>query len=127
MKNRLAHTVTLNQQAIDLLRRRFANASPRPDDLISPACNGKPLRGVTLTKILKDARVPFTAHGFRSSFRDWAAETMPNIPDPVAEAALAQVVSDKVIAAYKRTTFVAIRRELLDAWGHFLTCGGIRH
>lgn len=121
MKNRLAHTITLNQQAIDLLRRRCADASPLPDDLIFPARNGKPLSDMTITKVLKDAKVPFTVHGFRSSFRDWAAETMPKIPDPVAEAALAHVVSDKVIAAYKRTTFVALRRELLDAWGHSLT------
>lgn len=121
MKNRLAHAVTLNQQAIELLRRRLANESPRPDDLIFPARNGKPLCDMTLSKVLKVAKVPFTVHGFRSSFRDWAAETMPNIPDPVAEAALAHVVSDKVIAAYKRTTFVNLRRELLDAWGRALT------
>jgi integrase len=76
---------------------------------------------MTITKVLKDAKVPFTVHGFRSSFRDWAAETMSRIPDPVAEAALAHVVSDRVIAAYKRTTFVALRRELLDAWGRNLT------
>ncbi|MEG3149257.1 integrase arm-type DNA-binding domain-containing protein [Sphingomonas sp. ZT3P38] len=117
MKNRLAHTVTLNQQAVDLLRRKFAHASPDPGDLIFPARDGKTLSDMTLTKVLKDAKVPFTVHGFRSSFRDWAAETMPKIPDPVAEAALAHVVSDKVIAAYKRTTFLALRRQLLDAWG----------
>ena len=72
---------------------------------------------MTITKVLKSANVPFTVHGFRSSFRDWAAETMPAIPDPVAEAALAHVVPDKVIAAYKRTSFLVLRRELLAAWG----------
>lgn len=116
MKNRLAHTVTLNRLAIDLLRRRFEDASPKPEDLIFPARGGKQLSDMTLTKVLKDAKVPFTVHGFRSSFRDWAAETMPTIPDPVAEAALAHVVPDKVIAAYKRTPFLALRRELLSAW-----------
>jgi hypothetical protein len=45
---------------------------------------------------------------------------MPQIPDPVAEAALAHVVPDAVIRAYKRTDFLAMRRELLDAWGRYL-------
>ncbi len=70
---------------------------------------------MTITKVLKDGKIPYTVHGFRSSFRDWAAEKMPAIPDPVAEAALAHLVADKVIAAYKRTSFIAMRRELLDA------------
>ncbi|HET6409417.1 MAG TPA: hypothetical protein VFG14_16135, partial [Chthoniobacteraceae bacterium] len=60
-------------------------------------------------------------HGFRSSFRDWAAEMMPTIPDPVAEAALAHVVPDNVIAAYKPTSFLALRRELPAAWGTAIT------
>jgi integrase len=124
MKNRLAHTVTLNLPAIALLRRRFDEASPKPDELIFAARGGKQLSDMTITKVLKDAKVPYTVHGFRSSFRDWTAETMPNMPDPVAEAALAHVVSDKVIAAYKRTTFIALRRELLDAWGHALIYDG---
>ena len=51
------------------------------------------------------SELPYTVHGFRSSFRDWAAEEMPDIPDPVAEAALSHVIADKVMAAYKRTEF----------------------
>src|SRR3546814_5833567 len=64
--------------------------------------------------------LPYTVHGFRSSFRDWAAEEMPDIPDPVAEAALSHVISDKVMAAYKRTEFLGMRRTLLAAWGAFV-------
>jgi integrase len=60
-----------------------------------------------------------TPHGFRSSFRDWAAEKMPHIPDPVAEAALAHKVDNKVVAAYKRTNFLEMRHKLLDEWGRF--------
>lgn len=63
-------------------------------------------------------------HGFRSSFRDWAAEQQSDIPDPVAEAALAHVVLDKAIRAYKRTTFLTLRRRLLGAWGAFLLTAG---
>ena len=58
-----------------------------------------------------------TAHGFRSSFRDWAAET--GVDDAVAEAALAHAVTDKVMAAYKRTTFDEMRRKLMDDWGRY--------
>jgi hypothetical protein len=72
---------------------------------------------MTITKVLKNANMPYTVHGFRSSFRDWATEMMPAISDPVAEAALAHVAPDKVIAAYKRTSFLALRRELLAACG----------
>jgi integrase len=75
---------------------------------------------MTISKIMRDAKQPYVPHGFRSSFRDWAAELMPNIPDPVAEAALAHAIPDKVISAYKRTAFLEMRRQLLDAWGVYL-------
>ena len=71
--------------------------------------------------MIRTAGLPYDAHGFRSSFRDWAAEMMPEIPDPVAEAALAHVVADKVVRAYKRTSFVEMRRKLLDAWAAYLS------
>jgi integrase len=79
---------------------------------------------MTLTKVLRDAKAPYTVHGFRSSFRDWAAEKMPEIPDAVAEAALAHVVPDKVVRAYKRTDFLEMRRKLLEAWGEFVRRSG---
>ena len=78
---------------------------------------------MTMNKVLRKADLPYDAHAFRSSFRDWAAEKMPEIPDPVAEAALAHVVPDKVVRAYKRTNFLEMRRTLLEAWGGFATSG----
>jgi integrase len=75
---------------------------------------------MTLTKVMREAKAPYTVHGFRSSFRDWAAEKMPEIPDAVAEAALAHVVSDQVVRAYKRTDFLEMRRRLLQAWSEFV-------
>lgn len=48
---------------------------------------------------------------------------MPHIPNPVAEAAIAHKVSNKVVAAYKRTAFLEMRRILLDEWGVFATSG----
>ncbi|ODP37569.1 tyrosine-type recombinase/integrase [Sphingomonas turrisvirgatae] len=119
MKQREPHVVTLNKQAVELLETIKRDSVCVPDDLIFSR-GGKPLSDMALTKLLRDAGLPFDAHGFRSSFRDWAAETMPHIPDPVAEAALAHAVSDKVVRAYKRTTFLAMRRNLLAAWGRFV-------
>ena len=63
-------------------------------------------------------RGDLTGHGFRSTFRVWCAE-QTNFPSEVAEAALAHTVSDKVIAAYVRTTFFDRRRKLMDAWAAY--------
>lgn len=120
MKQREGHLVTLNRQAVAMLRMLKPLQDVDPNAPIFPSRDNKPLSDMALTKVLRDAGLTFDAHGFRSSFRDWAAETMPHIPDPVAEAALAHTVSDKVVRAYKRTTFVAMRRELLKAWGDFV-------
>jgi hypothetical protein len=61
----------------------------------------------------------YTVHGFRSSFRDWAAETML-MPGEVAEAALAHAVPNRVEAAYRRTKFLEQRRKLMAAWSEFV-------
>ena len=63
--------------------------------------------------------VPSTAHGFRSSFRDWAAEETDH-PREVVEAALAHVVKNKVEAAYRRTDLFERRRRLMDEWAEYL-------
>jgi len=67
-------------------------------------------------------RSDLTVHGFRSTFRDWAAEQTA-FPRDVAEMALAHTVKDKVEAAYRRGDLFEKRRELMDAWGKY--CGGI--
>jgi integrase len=64
-------------------------------------------------------RTDITSHGFRSTFRDWAAER--GYQDPVAEAALAHSVPDAVVAAYKRTTFFELRKKMMDDWAAFAT------
>lgn len=119
MKERTLHTVTLNQPALALLDEVRGSGSLKRDDLIFPNRKGEPISDMTMNKVLRDAGVKWNVHGFRSSFRDWAAETMPHIPDPVAEAALAHGVPDAVVRAYKRTQFLEMRRELLKAWGEF--------
>lgn len=63
--------------------------------------------------------LPYTVHGFRSSFRDWAAETT-TFPREVAEMALAHTIADKTEAAYRRGHLLAKRRELMQAWADYL-------
>jgi integrase len=65
-------------------------------------------------------RTDITAHGFRSSFRDWAAEKT-NTPRSVVEAALAHVVKDRTEAAYFRSDLLELRRRLMDNWARFAT------
>ena len=68
-------------------------------------------------------RGDLTAHGFRSTFRDWAAERT-NFPREVAEAALAHTVGDKVEAAYRRGGLFRKRCQLMEARARF--CAGGR-
>ncbi len=118
------HTVTLNDAAVHVLEQLRAGRDPQPTDLVFPGQRGAKLSDMTLNKIIRTAKLPYDTHAFRSSFRDWAAENMPEVPDPVAEAALAHAVPDKVVRAYKRTNFLEMRRKLLDAWGQFIDEGG---
>lgn len=115
-RNAKPHTVTLNSHAIALLEAA-KQLRTSDSDLIFPGRKGQPLSDMTLSALMSD--ISGTPHGFRSSFRDWAAEKMPHIPDPVAEAALAHKVDNKVVAAYKRTNFLEMRHTLLSEWGNF--------
>jgi integrase len=123
MKSRKAHTVTLSDAAVAILKRAERYRMTKADCLIFPGKGGEvPMSDMTLTAALRKAgQATVTVHGFRSSFRDWAAEQMPTIPDAVAEAALAHKVPDATIAAYKRAKFVDLRRQLLEAWGGYVT------
>lgn len=126
MKAGEAHTVTLNSAAIQLLRKLKGERTPGEEELVFSAQRDSMISDMTMTKALRAAGFKHDVHGFRSSMRDWAAEQMPLIPDPVAEAALAHAVPEKVIRAYKRTKFIDMRRELLEAWGAFATGAGAR-
>ncbi len=78
---------------------------------------GKPLSNMALLALLKRMnRGDVTTHGFRSTFRDWAAERT-SYPREVAEMALAHAVGDKVEAAYRRGDLFEKRRRLMNEWG----------
>ena len=81
---------------------------------------GKALSDMTMTKSLRAAGRSETVHGFRSAFRDWAAEKMPTIPAMVAEMALAHKVGTATEQAYLRSDLRDMRSALMDAWGRFV-------
>lgn len=119
MKARRMHRVPLSPAAVALFREA-GSIKRTGTDLVFPATNGRGLSDMTLTKVLRDMQAPCTVHGFRSTFRDWAAE-QTSLPGEVAEAALAHTVPKAVEAAYRRTDFFDKRRELMDAWARFAT------
>lgn len=78
---------------------------------------------MALEMVLRRMKVDATVHGFRSAFRDWAAE-QTSVPREVAEAALAHVLESRVEAAYRRSDLFEKRRQLMEEWAMFLEPGG---
>ena len=90
--------------------------------LLFPSRSGKPLSDATLAKLARSLGFGHTtAHGFRSSFRDWASETT-SYPHEVVERALAHGVKDKTEAAYMRSDLLDRRRALMSEWAAYV-CG----
>ncbi len=119
MKSKLPHVVTLSPAAVAILERAAETGSGA--GLIFPSAReGRPLSDMTLSKQMRAAGRSETVHGFRSSFRDWAAEEMPSVPAMVAEMALAHSVGNATEKAYLRSDLRALRFELVDAWGAFI-------
>jgi integrase len=121
MKAAREHRVPLTDAALALLGERgVADALVFP----SPSDPKKPLSDMTLTAVLKRmGRGDLTAHGFRSTFRDWAGESTAH-PREVIEAALAHRLKDKAEAAYARGDLFAKRRRLMEDWGMYLSVPG---
>lgn len=122
MKTGVLHRVPLSKQAIAILEkmkglhRDLVFPSPRKQIVLSD---------MVLTSFLRRAEaksdVPgrvATAHGFRSSFRDWCSEH--GYPRDLAERALAHAVKNKVEAAYHRTDLLEQRRPIMQAWANFV-------
>jgi integrase len=112
MKAGAAHKVPLTKPALKIL----TSIKPDASGFVFVGSPGKPLAPTTLLKTMTLMRIKDgTPHGFRSSFRTWAAECT-NFPREIAEAALAHANGDKVEMAYKRTDYFQKRRELMDEW-----------
>jgi integrase len=116
MKAGREHRVPLSDAALELLDALPCIAG---DELLFPAPRGKQLSDMTLTAVLRRMKVPAVPHGFRSTFRDWAADRT-NYPRDVAEMALAHAIGDKVEAAYRRGDLFEKRRAMMAEWAHFL-------
>ena len=120
MKVGKEHVVPLSGAAIDVLERARQFHAPC-SNLVFPGRDvRRPLSDMTLLKILRYADLPYTVHGFRSAFRDWAAE-QTSYSGEVAEAALAHTVANKVEAAYRRTNYLEKRRVMMADWAIYCT------
>ena len=88
--------------------------------LVFRSPRGKPLSNMTLSKLIKELGIAAVPHGFRSSFRDWAAERT-RTPREVIEATLAHTVQNPTEAAYARSDLFERRRRLMDDWAAYLS------
>ena len=118
MKAGREHRIPLSTQSTDTLRDAWVISGP--DGLIFPAPrSGGVLSDMTLTQLLRRLEIPATVHGFRSSFRDWAAEKS-GARWAVCESALAHNVGTSTEQAYMRSTFFEQRAELMQEWADYI-------
>jgi integrase len=117
MKAGKEHRVPLSSRALAVLRDEH---DVRTSDYVFPGGKAdKPLSNMAMTEVLRRmGRGDITVHGFRSTFRDWAAERT-NFPSEVVEMALAHAVGDKVEAAYRRGDLFEKRRRLMADWATY--------
>jgi len=123
MKAAREHRVPLSEAALAVLAAMAKLRTKKDQDgpVFPGGKTGKPLSNMALLMLLRRmGRSDLTAHGFRSTFRDWCAEAS-NYPREVAEAALAHTLRDKTEAAYQRGDLMEKRRRLMAEWAAF--CG----
>ena len=119
MKASRAHRVPLADCCLEVLvsaRKRFKSSY-----YVFPGrLSERPLSDMSLLMVLRRMDVQATVHGFRSSFRDWAAE-QTNFPREVCEMALAHTIKNKAEASYRRGDLLEKRRRLMEAWSDFVS------
>jgi integrase len=117
MKAKKEHRVPLSSRAVEILK-----ALPRESDFVFPGGRkGTALSNMSMAELLKRmGRNTITVHGFRSCFRDWAAERT-NYANHVVEMALAHAIGDKVEASYRRGDLFAKRARLMADWQRYCT------
>ena len=121
MKTNREHRVPLSTRALAVLRE--AQVWTGRSELVFPSLTGRPLSRAAMSKLVQQAEIGAVPHGFRSSFRDWAAECS-DAPREVCELALAHVNTNSVEAAYRRTDLFERRRALMEQWAAFLSGNG---
>ena len=116
MKGGRDHRIPLSERAIEiLLHVKMLNGS-----YVFQGTKGGPLSGMAMSMLLRRMETDVTVHGFRSSFRDWAAETT-GYPHEVCEMALAHTIGNKAEAAYRRGDLFEKRRRLMADWSAYCT------
>ena len=114
------HRIPLSTPALAIIKQL---AKSKESEFVFPGKKGKTLTINVMMDVLKRMeRNDITVHGFRSTFRDWAAEST-NYPRDVAEMALAHTIGDKVEAAYRRGDLMEKRKRMMDDWAKF--CGTV--
>ncbi len=119
MKAAREHVVPLTKPALKVLRRC---AELRQPDcrLVFPGTGFRcPMSDMTMSKLMKMMGEPYTVHGFRSAFRDWASEET-NYAGDIAEAALAHAIGNKTEAAYRRGNLLEKRRVMMADWADYV-------
>jgi integrase len=141
MKAGFEHKVPLSKRALEILGtvlplqstgealgEQYTQAranSPRAHGILNakplfPSDNGRKLSGMAMAMLLRRMKNEVTVHGFRSTFRDWAAERT-SYAHEVCEMALAHTIGNKSEAAYRRGNLFEKRRRLMDDWATY--CG----
>ena len=111
MKAGREHRVPLTDAALALV-----DSDPAESKYLFPSPSGYTLSNMAMLQLLRGLRDDgSTVHGFRSSFRDWAAE-QTDYPREVVEACLAHALGDDAELAYKRTDFPEKRRDVMEGW-----------
>jgi integrase len=118
MKARREHRVPLSPQAIKLLRD-LPVEDGNPHIFVGPIAGGG-LSYMAFYRVLDRLQQATTTHGFRATFRTWAAE-QTNFAREIAEASLAHTIGNAVERSYARTTLFDRRRKLMEAWSKFVT------
>lgn len=115
MKGGIEHRVPLSTRAVEILR---AMGGSDGEFVFPGKKKGRSLSNMALLQLLRRMNIAAVTHGFRSSFRDWAAERT-NFPREVCEQALAHTLRDKVELAYRRSDLLLKRRALMGQWAVF--------
>jgi integrase len=116
MKSNKEHRVPLAPRVMAIVREM---ADIRMSDFVFPGRKqGRPISDMATRSLVGELREGITTHGFRSTFRDWAAEST-GFPNHVLEMALAHSVADAVEAAYRRGDLLEKRRKLMEAWAAY--------
>ena len=116
MKAEKEHKVPLCERALEIIAKRMRVKNNA--HLFPSARATKALSNMAMLELLRGMRPGFTVHGFRSTFRDWAAEST-NFQNHVVEAALAHAIPSAVEAAYRRGDLFEKRRDLMEQWGAY--------